>query len=318
MLILRALLLSFPLTLRIIPYIPVFVLITFAFYTVAAPVIAVSMFISPFLSIFVALGVISGASVIPIMMGTRIALGSRDVEPLRPWYALLFPVALYGVFEAMVIVILLAGATAAFMFATSTTLSELGNLLFYINRDPEVLGLTDTHFMILQGLVIAVAVLICLLRAALLVPHAAASVARDPDGGYYTPFRGIGAGFFPLVALVVIGYAGSVGFVFGMGFLAQNFGYEAVYAEVLMRLSELSALNFANIDSFGWIDGVIAACLVVLFIWSYSVQCAGAALLYLSRQDGCARDKAQKIEHARLDPEDARALWKSRMPAHMQ
>jgi len=291
---------------------------TFAFYSIAGTLIAVTMFISPFLSIFITLGMVSGASVIPIMMGTRIALGARDVEPLRPWYALLFPIALYGAFEAMVIVTLLVGATVAFMFATSLSLSELGNLLFYMDQTPDGLGLTDTHFMILQGLVIAVGVLICLLRAALLVPHAAASVARDPDGGYYTPFRGIGAGFFPLVALVVIGYAGTVCVVMGMGMVAQHFGHEAAYADILTRLSEVLTLNFTNIASFGWIDGVIAACLVVLFIWSYSVQCAGAALLYLSRQDGCARDKAQKIEHARLDPEDARALWKSRMPAHMQ
>ncbi len=271
--------------------------------------------IIPGLSVLISFFVGASSGVIPMLVGSRLGLQAYEVSPSISYRKFVLPAVVYGVVEAIGISI-----AAALIAALTIGAVSAGG----VPDDPAAFfaTLTPMHIMMLSGVVILLFAAICALRAGFLVPIAAASIGRDPNGRPYTPFNHFGAFFLQLFAVVAISFVGAV-FFFAL-FLV---GLTAIYGpSTLVGDVQLIGEMLAGTAPFSVTAPMIATVVayVLLASWAFSYQCAGGVLAYLRLSGGAVR-KAPSTETLiqptpqpttssgpKMSSEELRALRKSR------
>lgn len=317
---------AFPLSLSILwrfaLVLPVLLIGLFLYGFVGGLIGFVLGFILPGVNYVVLFAVSASSGIIPILIGTRMGFAAKQIWPSGRMHKLILPALVYGAVEALAICLILAPGYG--LFAVSV-LPEFESLAQSLNTNPELAaGMLNSPAALLGlGMMLATFVVICAVRACLLVPIASASIGRDPDDRAYTPFRHFGAAFLSLFALVAVSYLGM--------FLI----YTLVFAVTI--ISGMSAMIMTQwLEVVAMFDGsapwrpiwsLIAFFIVYLLIafWAFSLQCAGGVLGHLSlggpRSTSSAASDSEFAHAAphpasdsgpRLSADELRALRKSR------
>lgn len=307
MLFLRAIPFSFAILWRLVLVLPFMVLALIVFGIIGLVFFFALALILPELAVLMVTVVLFAAtSVIPTMVGTRLGLQARGVQAQNSYGGLFLPAIGYGLFEGLIGLIVILVGLGVVVVTSPITLSELGNIL---QTQPDAAIDAILAGNPVTGLVVMmlVGVLFMGMRAALLVPMAAASIGRDPNGSRHTPFMGFGARILSLFSLVLLGYAISTFLLPVLFGTALLFGQGDALGATLDQIESGQAS--------GAMAGLVFIALSVLFwLWAFSLQCAGATLAYLERQGISEIFAEEEAATQRMDTEDLRNLWKSRMP----
>lgn len=273
--------------------------------------------VSPALAALLALAVGLASGVIPAMVGTRIGLQALGVQPRNSYASLILPAIGYGLFEGFCILSILLMTLGAITFSTPLNFFELLSLndagvdAAFAQLLAENAPVTLAVFAVAAFWVVAV-------RTALLVPFAGASVGIDPSGRAHTPFYGFGGGFWSILILVIISYVGSAIVVPLIALLMQIVGLGGFFTDGLLQVE--NAINEVEFDFLG-VEALVAYGLIILaFLWFFSLQCAGAVLVFHNRKMrfDIAREDYQKandiVDEPPMPKTDMRELLRSRMP----
>ncbi len=275
-------------------------------------------------TVFITTFLVSASSgVIPVMVGARFGFQSKLIRPSVGYRKLVVPAIAYGAAESLAIGLVLAPVIGLTFVQIAPDLVDLTKA----PDTPALDWLTSAGASVpLAGLAVVIAVfaIASAARASLLVPLAAAALGSDPDDRPYTPFRNLGASFWPLFALVALSYvAMMVLYVVAFLGLAVTVGMPALAA----ALAEVERLaGGAAMESPIWPIVALMLSFTLIGLWGLSLQCAGAVLAYQKLQGGRPSrhmmDPAQRVVHTtpppspnsgpRLSAEELRALRKSR------
>ncbi|MEM9126786.1 MAG: hypothetical protein AAGB28_13440 [Pseudomonadota bacterium] len=322
MLVFKAIPLSFAILWRYLLVFP-FVLIALALYGLVGGLLGALLgFISPPLYVLVIFffGVSSG--LIPLMVGSRLGLQSKHVAPRSGYGKIVVPSLIYGVVEALSI-----GFVAALAFGASFVFTAF-DITGLSSESQEFFNALDARHISVFGMaILATFLAICALRAALLVPIAAASVGVDPDGRPYTPFFNFGAFFWPLFMIVAISYIGMT-VLFAASFL--GIGVLTATGVMTEQIAQIEQM-IDGTAPFGLTPTLIGFVIlfVVLACWGFCFQCAGGVLGFMQLSDSPKSTIAPSepiTQHSvqpatssggRLTSEELRALRKSRQLSRM-
>ncbi len=300
---------------RYIVVLPVLLVALFVYGLIGGILSALIGLIIPGLSVLISFFVGASSGVIPMLVGSRLGLQACEVSPSISYRKFVFPAVIYGAVEAIGI-----GVAAALVAALTIGVVSAGG----VPDDPAAFfaTLTPVHIMMFSGVVILLFAAICALRAGFLVPIAAASIGRDPNGRPYTPFNHFGAFFLQLFAVVAISCIGAVVF-----FALFIVGLTAIYGpSALINDIQLIGEMLAGTAPFSVTAPMIATVVayVLLASWAFSYQCAGGVLAYLRLSGGAARKtpstetliqptpQPMTSSGPKMSSEELRALRKSR------
>ena len=319
MVFLRAFPFSLSILWRFVVALPGLIIALLAFGFLAGILLFISSLISPFIAMLFAIAFGVGASVVPVMVGLRVGLQSFHIKPRINYLGMMKPAIGYGLFEAVVILILLAGCAAIFMFATSFDPQSF-LAMDLTDEDALMAELTAVSPVLTWGLLGFLGLATFALRSALLVPFAGASVGMDPSGRPHTPFYGFGSGFGSIFALVLLS---QLGLTFAVPLAIIGFEMAGLAQSVMMDISVLPTIGeFADLAKLSPYFWAFIGVTLLLFLFFFSLQCAGAVLVYMgtrglygARQE--AFDEVMREEEERDQPmenTDLRELLRSRMP----
>ena len=320
MIFLRAFPFSFSIFWRYIIALPALIIALFMLGFLALVAAFLASMISPVFALIIAVAFGLGAGVIPVMVGLRVGLQANYVKPRNNYLGMMKPAIGYGFFEAVVILIIGAACAGIYLLATPLALTDL------VAADTTELEALLAEFgtvgpTLEWGLIGAAGFLAFAVRAALLVPLAGAAVGSDPDGRPHTPFYGFGDGFVSVFALVLISQVGliaagpiSISVLDALGI------YDGAMMQIWMVASfteDLSGLSLLRREAF-----ILIGTIVLISLFFFSLQCAGAVLVYLrQRKLVGARQRAideilreDEEREAPMENTDLRELMRSRMP----
>lgn len=285
MTLLRAIPFSLAILWRLTLVFPFLIIGLAMFGLIAAVLMFFLAFVSPVLTFLVALSFGVAASVLPVMIGARLGLQARGASTRNSYLGLILPAVGYGLFEAFCVLLIFAGALGVYLVATPLSLQDLAQLQ---SMDPELLAqqLMSVSPAITLSLLWVGGVLVIGLRAALLMPFAGASVGADPSGRAHTPFYGFGSEFISLLILVAISYI-----LWALAVPA------AIAASYLLGFGDnlsaaLAQLEFAQgaaaLELLGLETAVFIGISVLIYLWGFSLQCAGGVLIYMNQAQAFA------------------------------
>lgn len=319
MIFLRAFPFSLSILWRYLIALPALIIALAGFAFIAFILVALAMLVSPFIGILFAVAFAVGSSVIPVMVGLRVGLQSYFVKPRVSYLGMMKPALGYGLFEAVVMVILLAFSVGAFLLLTPLSLNDF--LVMDVSDEEAMLDqLTAINPTLTWALVGFVGLAGFALRSALLVPFAGASVGADPDGRQHTPFYGFGSGFGAVFALVLIS---QIGLAFSLPLAFWGLSLAGVAQNAAMQLAEAATYDeLSDLAGLGPDALILIGVTLLILLYFFSLQCAGAVLVYMRKRGivGARRkafDEVMQEEEARAAPmadTDLLALVRSRMP----
>ena len=314
---LRAFPFSFAILWRYLLVLPILIVALAVFGAVAVVFALVFGLFAPFLAILFVIAFGLASSVIPIMVGMRVGLQAKEIRPRNSFVGLMLPAIGYGFFEGLCVSIILVACVALFVFMTPL---EITDLLAMQSGDDAVIFaslfevspiLTLVCFIGGWGLTIA-------LRTALLVPFAGASIGADPGGRAHTPFYGFGDGFGPMLALVLVSYLGSILTIPFVFWMTIELGFADRLAATAATMESID--SYADLAAFGVEGAVILGLILILFLWFFSLQCAGAVLVFADRFQGVVAIKQERntaladdLNDQPSDAPDVMELIRSRM-----
>lgn len=321
MYILRAFPLSLSILWRYALVFPLLVMVLCVYGIIAVMFGFIFGLISPALAILIAVTLGLASGVMPVMIGTRIGMQARGVQPRNSYAGLILPAIGYGLFEGFCILLIFILALGAVTLATPLSLMEMlglnasGSDAVFARLLEENAPVTLAAFALASFWAVAV-------RSALLVPFVGASIGIDPSGRAHTPFYGFASGFWSMMILVIISYVGGVLAVPLISMLAQTMGYGDAIADGAQQLTQFGdeLEDEVQLDLIGGEAIVLVGGTILVMLWFFSVQCAGAVLVFLNHK------KAYDIQHedynkpaeADIEPPmpktDMRELIRSRMP----
>lgn len=313
MIILRAFPLSFSILWRFIIVLP-FLLIFLILYVLLSVFWGIfAILISPLLTIGIILAMTFVMAMIPMMVGTRLGLEAKG-EAVEGSYANLFLPSLgYGAFEAVAKLIVTFGAAGLLvLFSGGGSAIEVTELAAGSLAEPFPDFTANGEISGSGWLFLVTSLIFVLMRAALLPAYAGGAAGRDPNGQFHTPFSGTGSGFLSLVLLIIIIYLLGFLAIPAAFVIAMQFGLSEV---IMARFMELSVmLDTGGSYSFAPIDAIAAGIIIVYMLWLFSLQCAGAVLVYERRREAHEADIAYNPPVERMDSEELREMVRSRMP----
>ena len=292
-------------------------LIAFAFFAVI--LFFVAGLISPFIAILIMVAFGVGASVVPVMVGLRVGLQAHHIKPRNTYLGMMKPAIGYGFFEAVAMLVLLALCAGLFVLLTGLSPRDL-MAMNVADEDALMAQLLEISPPLTFGIIGFVALAGFALRSALLVPFAGASVGADPSGRPHTPFYGFGSGFGAVFALVLLSQLGIAAAIPLAIYIVTVLGIAPAALLDLQMISTFDELSdFASIGTDAY---VLIGISVLLFLYFFSLQCAGAVLVYIRKRTEVgyrqqAFDDAMRKEEERARPmqdTDLRELVRSRMP----
>lgn len=316
----RAIPFSFAILWRYAIVLPLMI-IAFAMFAIMAivPFLIIGI-ASPFLAMLVAVAFGAAGGIVPIMVGTRVGLQAKGVKPRNTYLGLILPAMGYGFLEAFSVLIILGLSIGAYVLLTPLTADDFANVggddfsgVFSLLFDTSPV-LTVSAFVIGVGLIFS-------LRASLLVPWAGASIGMDPNGRAHTPFYGFGSGYFSLLLLVIISQLGAAFVVPIVAAISVPLGLVDGVTASMAELSDLGTLS--DVSGLGQEVAIFAALCLFFFLFFFSLQCAGAVLVFLRHMARVAEAEsnyAKSIEadlkrQERREPDvDMMDLVRSRMP----
>ena len=249
----------------------------------------------------------------PMLIGMRLGLTTRGHKPAGNFWSLIIPASGYGLLVGLMTALI--SLALAFFYMRSISMSVTDIRVLFENASPEYIAryvLSDIPLLV--KFVVIGWVIFTAFYAALLVPLASVAIGRDPSGNPHTPFAGFGAGFVPLLALVLLGYALSEISVPAAEWFAGLIGQGDRLAGIL-TIIDLMADDQIPLQ-WNWEIGTVLIIGLIFWLWTISLLSAGATLVYIDRFDKHKAERAEKMKVERLAPEEARALWKQRMPGH--
>lgn len=265
---------------------------------------------------FATMAIIYILSMHPYLIGIRIGLQVLGFKTDPSQKRLLIGATGYGLLEAIVAFIF-----TAFLFAGSLILlqSEVG-LAAALNVDPTLDPIaTLSHelaFGALTLLSFLSAVAVMALRAAILPALASFAAGRSPNRVSYSPVDGFGANFVMMMLLmlmitgisaVIIPFAGDASEYLGLINLLTN------------ELGEVVLFVFGDKDvSFTMLHAFIICGAIIVSVWLFCLQCAGAALSYASRADQSILNRKVAVQAQQARSEDIGELLRSRMQKHQK
>lgn len=316
---LRAIPFSFAILWRYVIVLPLLILAMILFSIVAVlPVIIITL-VSPFVGVLVAAACGAAAGVVPIMVGMRIGLQAKQVRPRNTYLGLMLPAIGYGFFEAFSALIIIVLSVGAFVLTTPLTPADFEAIA---PEDSEAIlallfqtspFLTLAVFLIGGGLIFA-------LHAALLMPLAGASIGADPNGRPHTPFYGFGSGFFSLFLLVIVAQIGAMLVIPIAVLLSGPLGLADSLNAKIDLVGQIDSFN--DLAMFGTEGAIFAGLCLFLFLFFFSLQCAGGVLVYMRHKDAVTKADnayAKQVEEELGDNQptaediDVMALVRSRM-----
>lgn len=292
-------------------------LIAFAFFAVI--LFFVAGLISPFIAILIMVAFGVGASVVPVMVGLRVGLQAHHIKPRNTYLGMMKPAIGYGFFEAVAMLVLLALCAGLFVLLTGLSPRDL-MAMNVADEDALMAQLLEISPPLTFGIIGFVALAGFALRSALLVPFAGASVGADPSGRPHTPFYGFGSGFGAVFALVLLSQLGIAAAIPLAIYIVTVLGIAPAALLDLQMIATFDELSdFASIGTDAY---VLIGISVLLFLYFFSLQCAGAVLVYIRKRTEVgyrqqAFDDAMRKEEERARPmqdTDLRELVRSRMP----
>jgi hypothetical protein len=322
---LRAIPFSLNILWRLALVFPFVIIALIAIGMVAGILVFFTSFASPMLALLIAVFFGVGASVFPVLVGTRLGLRARGASVRSSAAGMVLPAVGYGLFEALCALLILGLGVAAYLYATPLTLQDLTQL-----------GQMDEGVAFQQLMAVDPAITLSIfwvgglllfgLRAALLVPFAGSSIGADPGGRPHTPFYGFGSEFLSLLALVIASYL-----VWGFSVLILVKIYDVLgYGEALT----MAAAQMETVTEWGDLVNVMGpeiavflGLLVLLNLWGFSLQCAGGALAFLNHlareaeaqeafdmtMDAHLEELTQTTPQREIQPQDVMELVRSRM-----
>ncbi len=273
--------------------------------------------ISPALALLIGFAVGSASSVLPAMIGTRIGLQAKGLLPRNSYASLILPAIGYGLFESFCLLIIMMLTLGVITFATPFNLLELLSLN---EAGAEVVfaNLLSENAPVTLAITAVSTFWVMAIRSALLVPFAGASIGIDPSGRAHTPFYGFGSGFWSILILVMISYAGFSLIIPLIGLIAELLGLGDAIVQAQVQFE--SMVEEREIDWMAYEVYTIVGIIILATLWLFSLQCAGAALVFMNHK------KRYDIEHEDYtivpdmadDPPmpktDLHELMRSRMP----
>lgn len=317
MIFFKAFLLSFAILWRYLLVLPLLLILLVLFGVVSFVVSALLGLFAPFLSLVFAMAFGVASGVVAVMAGLRVGLQSYHVRPRNSYAGLIVPAVGYGMFEALLVLFMIAATIAVLIAATPLDVDQL--LAMSGPTDTDVL---TNFYEYNAGLAVAVSVaaggLIAALRSALMVPLAGAAIGQDPDGRSHTPFYGFGQGFgalFPLVLISQLGVFLSVPFVIWIA------GPLGIWESIAATQAETAGTLLEGREAYmpyAWDAGLLTAMYLALALYFFSLQCAGAVLIYLRKIEGSPKKAAVRTQtvadETQSEQTDMMALMRSRMP----
>ena len=280
MTLLRAIPFSLAVLWRMVLVFPFMIIGLIMFGILVAFFMFIAAFISPFLSVIIAMAFGVSASVLPVMIGARLGLQAKGSGVRNSYLGLLLPAVGYGLFEAFCVLLIIVAAAGVYFLATPLTVQDLGQL---IRMDETVLleQLMSVSPAITLSLLWVGGVLVIGLRAALLMPLAGASVGADPSGRPHTPFYGIGRDFLSMLILVAIAYILSGLTIPIVIAICYMLGFGESLAAIFMQLEAAPSLETLNL--FGLETAVFIGLTLIFYLWVFSLQSAGGVLVYMNQ-----------------------------------
>ncbi len=301
MIFLKAFPFSFAIMWRYLLVLPILIVAMAVFGAVAVVFALVFGLFAPFLAIIFVIAFGLASSVIPIMVGMRVGLQAHDVRPRNSYAGLMLPAIGYGFFEGLCVSIMLVACVALFVFATPLDVMDL--LAMQGAEDAVVFAtLFEASPVLTFGCLVVGGGLTIALRTALLVPFAGASIGADPGGRSHTPFFGFGDGFGTLLALVLVSYVGSVFTMPFVVWLTIQLGLAESLAATAATMDSVD--SFADLAAFGIEGAAILGLALLMFLWFFSLQCAGAVLVFMQRFQGVVTIKQERNKKLAADLEE--------------
>lgn len=311
MLILKAFALSFVILVPRLLIVPLLVIAYVLASIVLGVVFVLLFFVSPPLAFIVTVLLSLAFATIPMMIGCRLGLGVRRHKITGSYGDLILPGIIYGGIEALgLLVIAVAGAAVFVALSPGFGVPEIQALIATGDEQALAAALEAGGQMAIVILVLGF-VAVAALRAALLVPMTGAAAGRDAGGQLHTPLTGFGKGVVPLTVLVVLSYAALPALLYG--------GMQLVTLFAGPGALDAALFNIERADQSGIWSGIGATELMMIFggwvcwLWIFCLQCAGGVLRFEREQGHAVVHRAEAQAEQRITPDDARALWKSRM-----
>ena len=317
MYILRAIPFSFAILWRYVLVFPI-VFIVLAIYGGIAVLLALLLGLaSPALAVLVALAFGMAMSVIPAMIGTRLGLQARGVRPRNNYIGLMGPAIGYGLFEGFCLLIIFAVSLGVILLTVPLGFPDLLRLLSQ-GEDVLFAALLEANAPATLAVVAVSTLWMFAIRSALLVPFAGASIDRDPNSKPHSPFYGFGSGFWSMLVLVIMSFVGSALILPVIGLIAATTGFGTEFAIASGQLTQ--AATEREVTAIGYEFLILFGVTSLAFLWVYSLQCAGAALVFLRHKEAhdIAFETYQEGQQEPMEPvmpkTDMKALLQSRMP----
>ena len=263
---------------------------------------------------FVMTAIVYIISMHPYLIGIRIGLRVLGFRTDPSQKRLLIGATGYGLLEAIVAFIF-----TSILFAGSLILlrSEVG-LLAALQVDPTVDPIAtlsrELAFGAMTVLSFLSAVAVMALRAAILPALANFAAGRSPNGVSYSSVDGFGANFGMMMALLLMITAISAVII---PFAGDAFEYLGLTNVLTNELGDIVLFVFGDKDvSFTMLHAFMVATAILVSIWLFCLQCAGAALSYASRAEQSVSRREVAVQAQQARSEDIGELLRSRMPKH--
>ena len=322
---LRAIPFSFNILWRLALVFPFVIIALVAIGMVAGILVVFTSFVSPVLALLIGVFFGVGASVFPVLVGTRLGLRARGASVRSSAAGMVLPAVGYGFFEALCALLIFALGSAAYLYATPLTLDDLTQ---FSRMDEDVIfqQLMSVDPAITLSVLWVGGLLLFGLRAALLVPFAGSSIGADPSGRSHTPFYGFGSGFLSLLLLVIASY---LVWTFSVLIVVEIFALLGFDEALSLAVAQMEAVTEWGdlVSLMGPEMALFLGLLLLFYLWGFSLQCAGGALVYLNHvareaeaqnafdmsMDAHLEELNETTPQREIQPQDVMELVRSRM-----
>lgn len=319
LLLLRAFPLSISILIRFLLVLPLWAIFYIAITVIAIVSSLQIMATAPIVGIMVLmiLSVLAFAisyiiSMHPYLIGIRIGLRVLGIETRQSQKRLLAGAVGFGFLEAIVATVLLGIILVGDVLVIQRDFGLLSAIDIDQIPDPVASLSRQISFGVLVVLPILSSIVVMALRAALLPAMANFVVGRDPSGRFRSNLDGFGANFITmmLLMLMITGVSAVV-----IPLVGDAFQYVGLTTALLDGLSDIVLFAFGEQEmTFTLAHALAVIAALIISIWLFCLQCAGAALSYENRVNAISIGKKLKTKSSLGGHESMAELRRSRMP----
>ena len=247
----------------------------------------------------------------PYLVGIRIGLRVLGFKTVSSQERLLGSAIVLGLIEALITFALLVVITAVFILNVQTgmTLSDAADVPQITDPMAELSRRIVYGGLAILSVISSIAVMA--VRAALLPVLASAAAGRNETGRLHGPLGEFGASFFTMFGLLLMITAISTVVIPFMGSAVRYVGLTSVLTGQLDNIV-LFVIGEKEI-AFTLTHALLVVTAIVVSIWLFCLQCAGAALSYERRSTQQAEEIEVAAQAEQASSLDIAELRRSRM-----